>query len=79
MLLMLKLHSGHEYSCAAAGMLKIGIFKPGDLPSSICWSKNNANSKAYCLLSEGAGLQCSLDQMLPVHEPCLQIKLAGKA
>lgn len=51
MLLMLKLHSGHEHQCAAAGMLKIGTFKPGDLPSSICWSENIANGKACCLLS----------------------------
>ena len=53
--------AAHEYECAAAGMLKIGMFKPGDLPSSTCWSKTNASGKAYCLLSQKADLQCGLD------------------
>lgn len=51
MLLMLRLHSGREYERAAAGMLKIGIFKPGGLPACIIRSDNNANGKANCLLS----------------------------
>lgn len=75
MLLMLRLHSGHEYECAAAGMLKIGILKPGGLPSCVEWSEHNANGKANCLLRLAVqfGPDAASVRTLPPG------KLAGKA